>query len=568
MRHPRALPYASAGSRQSGLPALGARLRWLPLALLIIATAGFVALGISEARDDSPTFDEPVYVAAGLAAVLHHDLSFNAEHPPLPKALAALPVLLAHPVVPANGAWSGNDERTYSARFIQAQLAAGILHRVTSASRLVPLAESAGVAFAAYGLAAELFGAAAGGLAGLLWLVSPLVLGIGHLDGTDVPFALAVTLSSWALARWLRLRTTRALVWTGLALGLVAGTQISGALVVLVSLAVIAGAGWRSGAGTRRVLSQVGLAAGLTWAGLWLPYIVLDPSVLAQPTIIAPQPYLSGLAFLASYHAGAGPGYLAGLSFTGARWWFWPVSLLVKMPAAALVLLLAGPVAWIGAERAARRRALLAVALPAIALAGLTITSPFNIGVRLLLPVIALWAAAAGALAPAIARLRGFRRRVAAAVAVALTVAAAAATALSFPGSLAWTAPPFRPGYVAATNSNVDWGQGFYALQSWSRGRHPRVSYFGPRGLTAAQIPSAHPLPGVAPGRITGWVAVSATSLTSTDRAQLSWLWSYCPVRVLAGSVLVYRFAQPPVVAPRPARPALPCPGQWSSRRS
>jgi hypothetical protein len=25
------------------------------------------------------------------------------------------------------------------------------------------------------------------------------VLGIGHLDGTDVPFALAVVLSSWAL---------------------------------------------------------------------------------------------------------------------------------------------------------------------------------------------------------------------------------------------------------------------------------------------------------------------------------------------------------------------------------
>jgi hypothetical protein len=30
-------------------------------------------------------------------------------------------------------------------------------------------------------------------------ILAPLVLGIGHLDGTDVPFALAVVLSSWAL---------------------------------------------------------------------------------------------------------------------------------------------------------------------------------------------------------------------------------------------------------------------------------------------------------------------------------------------------------------------------------
>src|ERR1039457_3317246 len=207
------------------------RVRRLPLAALLVAAIGFLALGLAEARTDSPTFDEPGYVAAGLAAVLHHDLTFNDEHPPGPKVLAALPVLLAHPVIPGNGRWSGNDERTYSARFARAQLAAGRLRIVTFTSRLVPLAESAGVAFAVYGLGAELFGATAGAFAGLLWLASPLVLGIGHLDGTDIPFALAVTLCSWALARWLRLRSTRALVWTGLAIGAAAGTQISGLIV-------------------------------------------------------------------------------------------------------------------------------------------------------------------------------------------------------------------------------------------------------------------------------------------------------------------------------------------------
>src|ERR1700683_3622968 len=215
------------------------RLHWLSLAMLAIGAAAFLALGVGEAWSDAPTFDEPVYVAAGLAAVLHHDLTLNDEHPPVPKVLAALPVLLVHPVIPGNGRWAGNDERSYSARFIDAQLSAGRLRRVMFAARLVPLAETAGVAFAVFGLASELLGPAAGAFGGLLWLASPLVLGIGHLDGTDVPFALAVVMASWALARWLRLRSRRALAWLGVSLAGAALSEVTGLLVVAAGLAVV-----------------------------------------------------------------------------------------------------------------------------------------------------------------------------------------------------------------------------------------------------------------------------------------------------------------------------------------
>ena len=61
--------------------------------MLALLAAGFLALGVAEARADAPTFDEPVYVSAGLAALLHHDVTLNDEHPPLPKVLAVLPVL-------------------------------------------------------------------------------------------------------------------------------------------------------------------------------------------------------------------------------------------------------------------------------------------------------------------------------------------------------------------------------------------------------------------------------------------------------------------------------------------
>jgi len=166
--------------------------------------------------------------------------------------------------VPANGNWSGNDEYAYGARFIAAQQTAGTLHRVTFVSRLVPLAETAGLAFVLYAVGAELAGAVAGALGGVLWLAAPLVLGIGHLDGADIPFALGAALSSWALLRWLRWRDTRRLAWLGLALGAAAGTQVTGLLVVAAALVVVVAAQWRSG--VARAVASAALAALIGWA--------------------------------------------------------------------------------------------------------------------------------------------------------------------------------------------------------------------------------------------------------------------------------------------------------------
>ena len=394
--------------------------------------AGFLALGLAEARADAPTFDEPVYVSAGLAAVLHHDVTLNDEHPPLPKVLAVLPVLFTHPVVPANGRWSGNDEQGYGARFVAAQLEAGKLRRVTFASRLVPLAETAGVAFVLFGIAGELSGPVAGALAGMLWLASPLVLGIGHLDGTDVPFALGVALSSWALLRWLRLRDTRALMWLGLALAAAAETQVTGLLVVASGLAVIIGAQWRSG--VMRALRQAGLAGLIVWAAVWAVYLVLDPAMLSQLPLLVPRPYLDGIGYLAVHDTTGSSAYIAGIAYTGGRWWYWPLSLVIKWPGAALLLLVAGVWGCLRLPSDLRRRAGLAVVLPAVLITGFTLTAPKDVGVRYLLPALALWAAAAasGLVTVLSAATGAWRKRLAGTAVAVMLGAAVVSTAGSF----------------------------------------------------------------------------------------------------------------------------------------
>jgi len=57
---------------------------------------------VTAAVQESPTIDEPVYVAAGAVYLHEHDLAFNAEHPPLSKLLIGLGIALIHPHLDAN----------------------------------------------------------------------------------------------------------------------------------------------------------------------------------------------------------------------------------------------------------------------------------------------------------------------------------------------------------------------------------------------------------------------------------------------------------------------------------
>jgi hypothetical protein len=304
----------------------------------------------------------------------------------------------------------------------------------------------------------------------------------------------------------------------------------------------------------------------VAWAVVWAAYIAIDPSIVVHSWPILPEPYLQGLKYLAQNDTAASPGFLLGVAWSGTNVWFWPATLLVKLSTPILLLLATGPLVLVGlvrsgsVARSAWRQTLVAVILPSCVLFVFELPNPRTLGVRYLLPSLALWTVVASPLA-----LVAQRRTMALGLGIVL-LAAGLLTALSYPDSLAWTAPPFTPGYRVATNSNVDWGQNFDLLTTWSRGRHPYVAYFGPRGVTVADVAGARPLVGVQPRRISGWVAASATDLTSAESGPLAWLRGYCPVRTLGGSILLYYFVTPPTSAPGPTTPAALCRGPVSRR--
>ena len=531
------------------------RQRWVrfgPVGLVLVSAILFLGFGVHEAWLDSPTFDEPVYVSAGLAEILHHDVALNDEHPVLPKVLATLPVLLVHPVVPQNGSWSTNDERTYSATFLNAQRRAGTLRVVTFSSRLVPLLEAVALAFVLFSLGRDLFGRAAGALAGSLWLLSPFVLGLSHLDGLDLSFALAVGCWSWALLRWMRRSNARRVLVLGIATGAAVLTDVTGLLLVVLGVITILVTS--RDRNLRQGLRQSGLLLLATWFLTWAAYGAINSSVLLNPTVVLPSPYLDGMSYLLHNDTVPGAGYLLGAAWTGGRWWYWPGALVLKTVPTTLLLLIGGCIGWIWYDRPLRGQALLVLAVPALSLLAFTVLLPRDIGLRYMLPVLALWLVAASSVASA-----ALNTVVGALSVASIVVVAGLAMILSSPFSLAWATPPLGPAYRIATNSDVDWGQGFYRLEAWSIGKHPWVAYFGPRGLGTSSIPNARRLMGTAPDRIEGWVAVSATDLTSAESASLAWLRAYCPVSDLGGSILLYKFDHPPSALPGPTEPTGYC---------
>jgi hypothetical protein len=516
---------ASFADRLPRLPA-----RYAAAAALALLCVSVLVLGLWQAVGDSPTIDEPVYLSAGLTALTRHDLRLNPQHPPLAKVLAAAAALPARPALPSGRVWARAHERSYSRVFLERLRRDGKLREVTLLSRLIPLLELMATAVAVYALARRLGGPVGGVFAAGLWLLDPFVVGIGHVDGIDVPFTLAALSVALALVRWLESRTLARAAWIGLACGAALVIRDTGPLLLAVAAATVAIAA--------RDLRPALVLGAVAMAVVWAVYGALDPAYTLHHMNVLPQRYVDGFDALADAHGGPASGYLLGRHWTGGRWWYWPASMAVKLPvtllagwALALVLAFARRGA---ADAGAARRTYVAVLPAALVIAAFTVATPVDLGLRYLLPAIALLTVCVAPLVRAPRLLPAL-----------LLAGSAAFTIASVPHSLAWTAPPFRPGYRAATDANLDWGQDAYRVQRWARGRHAWIACYSPKGVGCARgVAGARPLPKHAdPARIHGWVAISST-LLNLDRWD-PWLRRIHPTGVLGGTVLLYRLPAP-----------------------
>jgi 4-amino-4-deoxy-L-arabinose transferase-like glycosyltransferase len=385
------------------------------LCALLLTLMGATMLSV--VRQKSITVDETVMIPAGFYHLARGDFRPINEHPPLPKMLAAVPLLLlgadappdaplteqehTHFALPAQRFWQANDAR-YETLAFWARVPA-VLTTLLLGGLLFVYARRH------FGERAALFAVA-------LYSLEPTVLAHGRVVQTDVPSALAFVVFSFTFYEYLRGPTLRRAACTGLAAGLAAVTKFSMiALAPVLAVAVVAlyVAGPGRGLARRAVAAQalaLAAAALLTIHAAYLfqyrapevhdlafaPFGVSEefiaslnaPINFTQVTLqtVFPVDFIAGINWqLAHAQQGHPAGLLGDYSRHGWRYYY-PVAFALKTTLPFLLLSLAA-LAWalVKYRRTRDQRMLLLVA-PFAFFTTLLALNTINIGVRYLLP--------------------------------------------------------------------------------------------------------------------------------------------------------------------------------------
>jgi hypothetical protein len=205
--------------------------------VLAAGIALYVTLAATSMRTKSATFDEAAHLPAGYTYLKLRDHRLNPEHPPLIKALAAVPLLMMDvQLKPDDEAWRLRRQWEFGRRFLYRWNDAD---RLLLRARLVIVALGALLGVAVFLRARRGWGLAAGGLALFLCALSPDVLAHGQIVTTDVGAALFMFLAVVAFERLVERATAGRLLAAGLAAGAAVATKFS-MLVLAPILAVLA----------------------------------------------------------------------------------------------------------------------------------------------------------------------------------------------------------------------------------------------------------------------------------------------------------------------------------------
>ncbi|MES9524525.1 ArnT family glycosyltransferase [Streptomyces capoamus] len=545
-----------------------ARLRrhrgWLPPLLVALLLGQMAAAMVTTAVQQTPTIDEPVYVATATDYLHEHRLRYNPEHPPLGKLLIAAGVAVADP----------HYDPSYTGT--QGEVGRHLLYasgndpgRLMLWARLPVIALTLLCGLVVFAFARDLTGTAGGLVALALYAFSPDVIAHGSLATLDMP-AVALLLTACRLAWLARRRPARYLPLTGAALGAAVATKMSAlpAVPVVMALAALSAlTAHRSGGVSWRPLPRLGarrpavsalvaavVVAVVAVAVVWAAYLAVDPRlrfVPAEPVpgvhglrgrladlLPVPRAYRAGMRV--QFHLEDYPwqGYLFGRLYTGSLWYYLPAALLVKTPLGLLALGGAGAVAC-AARRRLRPVAPYLLAVPAVLLAAaMTGSRDFGTRYALFVPVF-LAVAAAGALAP--------RRRWARAVTGALVLWVAVSSVRAFPYYLPYANEAF--GGPANTHrllhdSNVDWGQDLGRLADRLRERYPGervwLVYKGSGVPSSYGIHAADPR-SVPPDRVHGLLAVSDSAVAKARGRLAELIADSRPIGEVGHSISLYR---------------------------
>ncbi|MGC1362956.1 MAG: glycosyltransferase family 39 protein, partial [Silvibacterium sp.] len=482
------------------MPLENSRSRWIAggaLFLLLI----FAAQMIYAVRGQSLTWDEDDHIFAGYMSWKTADFGINPEHPPLVKAIAALPLLPLHLRVPAlkpgffkNVAYLDGRELLFDngPRYSVDTL----VFRVRMAAMSFALLLAVVVFFAAW----EMFGDMAGLLALLLLVFEPNIVAHGAYVTTDTGVSCFLLAAVYAFYRYVKVPSAWRLVVAGIASGLALGSKHSAILLlpILILLAVgvvVVRREGQSGEERRGVLAGrlvlalavISLIAiGVLWACYGFRYnarpvgLTLNPSLtdytkplrpfeahgilLFARWRLLPESYLYGLTDVRTMSSGM-PSYSFGKVYEHGVWYYFPAVFLIKSTLGFLGLFAVSLYAMM-AGKLRRPLEILFLTVPPAFYFAVAMGASLNIGARHILPVyVFLCVLLAGAASALMRTGKAWRYAVGALVAFHIISALHA-----YPESIAyanelWGGPSQTHRYLS--DSNTDWGQQLKAVKKY-----------------------------------------------------------------------------------------------------
>jgi hypothetical protein len=470
-------------------------------------------------HETSPTFDEPVHLLGGYSYYRTGDYRLNAEAGVLSQRLAALPLLLGKTDFPSldENAWHKSDEWALAYEFFYHS--SNDPQKILLWARAFMALVSVAMGVVVYFWSRRLFGPAGGVFSLALYALSPALLANGPLSATDVTSAFCFLLAIGCFWRMLHVLNVWRVLASGLALGLLFLSKMSGP-VVLPMLAVLLFVRIRNGKplelampGVRKSLTgrpgmsatlaaAVAVNAAMVFVIIWTAYSwrysafansgeqdqMLAPQIWDKPGFpqrcarfcgrhqLLPQAYLYGMVFTAEQAQVRGA-FLNGDHYFRGRKAFFPYAFAVKTPLSglfALVLAAGAAIRWrMGKEGSPPLQQVQDVLYRTTPLWVLMIgfwlivvTSHINIGLRHLLPAYAPMLILAGICGTWLES----KARVLRWLAKGVLAAALLECVLAWPNYLAYFnvfAGGTDNGYKHLVDSSLDWGQDLPALKRW-----------------------------------------------------------------------------------------------------
>lgn len=569
--------------------------RSTPRAATILVLAAFAAafctLEVAAYTQMSATWDEPIHLTAGYAALAQRDYRVDATHPPFMRMWAALPLLAMPDVKLDTGVidrtppreWvSGSTAYDFSTRFLYVDNDAD---RMLNAARFMIVIWGMVLGILVFSWTNEWLGFGPAVCVLAFYSLSPNLMANASLVTTDLGITCFIFGTIYFL--WRTCRRVTALNLAGLtmffALAIVTkfSALILGPLVLLLLFVAMSQRSTVTGKIAAAVVVLLAVASvGAVWAVCGFQYapsqspswlLHLENTALAQRTVpgiahvigwidahhLLPNTFTEGFLMFAQSMEPPNPTFLAG-TFSNEGWWYYfPVAFLIKTPTAFIVLMFVGLFVCVRRWRRLGLTNELFIVLPIVVYLCAAVTSQYQVGLRHILPIypFAMLIAAAAA-----KELIG--RPVGRVALAALAMLWLTTVANVYPNTLTFfnrSVGGPRNGYKHLVDSNLDWGQGLKLLKRWmDREGVSRIglAYFGTAdpayyGIDYTALPAtpSFVLSSIArpPARPTlpGYVAISATVLSGVYHDP-QWRLFYRrfhdkkPVAEIGNSILVY----------------------------